>query len=184
MVASTVDIGFLVLLVVGGRGGYRRGLGELIWPLSRWVLILLLGAWCCTPAAASLAPVIRLSPRGAAVVAYVAIGLVITISLDLLQRRFGDRLAAATPGGELGSWLGLVAGVFSSLALLLVAFALLHPVGGTHLDWEPGRMTGAEAVNALGEVILGNLRRLLLEESWLGGMAASHLTGLLIPAGP
>lgn len=182
MPLTPVDAGIVGLLLLAGHVGYNRGLSEMLWSTLRWWLVVIGGALACIPLGAWLVGLVRLQPAVGMAVAYSVLALSISLLVEQFHRRFGDRLAATAPWGSGDSYLGIAAGVLAWSAALIFALALLNPIPATTPDWDPGKMSGSEAIEALIQVVLGSLRRLVLDESFFGKAAQTYLSGLLVPA--
>lgn len=179
---NAIDLAMIAALVLAGYGGYHRGLGVMIWPVLRWLLIPSAGALLCVPLGEPLMRGLGLSTGTAHWLAYVAVALVVLLLVSLLERRVGARVSARAPWGESDAALGSVAGVVGGVGLIFITLALLNPAPADMVDWHPQEMSGDEAVSALFGAIAGTLRRLVLEESWVGGWVQTHLAGGLVPA--
>lgn len=179
---SAIDIVVCMLLVLGIRTGFRLGLGEMLWPLGRWLVIVLVGVLACEPLGALLERLARLPGRSEVALAYVLSGLMLAAATVEAQKHFGDRLIARMPVGRVDHLLGGVAGAIARAALILAIMSLLHPVSGHAVDWSPVGGTVDEAVGELGLAIIGTLRRMVLDESWVGQTARQHFGALLIKA--
>lgn len=169
-------------LVLAGYGGYQRGLGAMLWPAMRWLTIPLAGALLCVPLGGPLGQTLGLSAGAAHWFAYVAVAAAVLLAVSLLERRVADRVSATAPWGEGDAVLGAAAGVLGGVGLIFMTLALLNPAPAGLVDWQPQEMAGDEAVSALFGAIAGTLRRLVLEESWVGEMVRTHVSGGLVPA--
>jgi hypothetical protein len=152
----------------------------MVWPVARWLMVCVIGALTCLPLGAAVSRLTGLSSAPAVLVAYINVGIALIMAVEYMHRRIGERLATLLPWGEADQYLGAGGGILSGAAICMIGLALLNPVEVSTLDWDPARMTGEQAVGALFEVILGTLRRLILEESWVGRAVQEHLGGLLI----
>jgi uncharacterized membrane protein required for colicin V production len=180
MAITPIDFGAAVLLLWGGYHGYQRGLSEMLWPAARWILILTLGAVASGSLGSWLQETFRTPILSATLAAYIFIGSAIAVVLGYLRRRFSDHLSILLPWGQADHFLGCGVGILARAAALLVVFALLNPLGGARVNWNPGEMSAEEAVRALGGAVLGSLSRAVLIESWSGRFAKGNLAALLI----
>lgn len=181
MTPGTIDILAASILVFGARSGCRVGFGETLWPTAGWVLVALVGPALAEPLTTTFIDVGHFSKALAASLAYIVAAIGIAIGIHRLRIAFGERLLSILPCGHVDKGLGLVAGLVSASASLLAALAILHPWQVANVDWNPRDMNGDEAIFGLFLAIVGTLRRLVIDESWIGHTAVAHLTAFLLP---
>ncbi|MBL9135017.1 MAG: CvpA family protein [Verrucomicrobiales bacterium] len=181
MTPGTIDILATSILLFGARSGCRVGFGEILWPTAGWVAVALIGPALAGPLTATFIQVGHFSNALAACLAYTIAAIGIAIAIHRLRVAFGERLLSVLPCGHVDKGLGLVAGLIGTAATLLAVLAVLHPWQVANVDWNPRDMNGDEAIFGLFLAVVGTLRRLVIDESWIGHTAVAHLAAFLLP---
>lgn len=178
---SAIDCLVTAILMWGARAGWRQGFGTAFWSAARWLLVLVVGAALAVPTGQVLTRSLSLPAAASPTLAYILVGTAIVVVLEQFRQRFEAPLVTATPAGSLDRFLGLSLSLAGTAAAILIAFALLHPWHVADLDWNPRDVRTDQAIEALLRAVVGSLRRLILEESWIGSLSLHHLTRLLLP---
>lgn len=181
MTPGTIDVLATSILLFGARAGCRAGFGETLWSTAGWLAVALAGPALAAPLAASLGQTAHVSSALASSMAYVGAAIAIAIVINRLRVAFGERLLTVLPCGHVDKGLGLVAGVVGTMAAMLAVLALLYPWQSASVDWNPRDIAGDEAVFGLFLAIVGTLRHLVIDESWIGHAAVTHLAAFLLP---
>lgn len=180
MVFGAFDILFTTLLLLGIATGAKAGFGDMVWALVRWPSMALAGAFASVELGPQVAEAAGTSARQGTILAYVGVAAVIGITTALLQKRFGNRVLAAIPPGRVDRFFGGVAGLVARASLILFLLALLHPIDGRNVDWNPAGSNSEGAVNELFLAVFGTLRRAAIDESWYGQMLEQNWSDLLL----
>lgn len=181
MTPGTIDVLATSILLFGARAGCRAGFGETLWSTVGWVAVVLTGPALAAPLATSIGQAAHFSTALASSMAYVAAAIGIAIFVHRLRAAFGERLLASLPCGHVDKALGLAAGMVGTSAAILAVLALLYPWQSASVDWNPRDIAGDEAVFGLFLAIVGTLRHMVIDESWIGHAAVTHLASFLLP---
>lgn len=177
---GSFDILITTLLVLGIATGAAAGIGEMLWALIRWPAMVALGLIAAGALGPALAESFRLDASQGSVAGYLGVALVIGIGTALLQKHYGNRVLAAIPAGRVDRFLGGLAGLVARAACILLVLALLHPIDGRNVDWNPAATNSEGAVKELFLAILGSVRRAAIDESWFGQYLEKNWVDLLL----
>ena len=123
---SWVDILVLVLLVVGVLHGRKRGMSEELLDIIKWTLIVGLAGLLYEPGGRWLARVSVFSLLFSNVCAYVLVAALIFSLFIFLKNKVGEKLVGTDVFGRAEYYLGMMAGAYRYLCVLLVALAFLN----------------------------------------------------------
>ena len=108
--------------------------------------MVITGAVISLPLSTWLVQGTRVSAATGSVMVYLLQGVVLALLIGALRRRLGERVLAAAPWGGADPFLGVLAGLLTGGASLLILFSLLNPVHPFSTQWDPALMSGGEAL--------------------------------------
>src|SRR3989442_11867030 len=119
-------VDFLVVLVLGlgvVRGRQHGISGELL-DVVKWVLVLVVGAFVYEPLGQLFAQYTYVSRLYSYLIIYSLVIAAFVIGFAQLRPKIGDKLMSSDTFGDAEYYLGMVAGVFRYVCIILVLFAL------------------------------------------------------------
>ena len=123
---SWVDLFVVGILVVGVFRGRKRGMSEELLDIIKWTLIVGLAGVLYEPGGRWLAHFSVFSPLFSNVFAYVIVALLIYSTFVFLKNKLGEKLVGSDVFGRAEYYLGMAAGAYRYLCILLFAMAFLN----------------------------------------------------------
>jgi len=121
-----IDLLVVVLLVVGVLRGRKRGMSEELLDIIKWSLIVLVAGLLYEPGGRLLSQMSVFSLLSSYVFAYVFIAVLIFSTFALIRNKVGDKLVGSDVFGNSEYYLGMVAGGYRYVCVMLVAMAFLN----------------------------------------------------------
>jgi uncharacterized membrane protein required for colicin V production len=121
-----VDLLVVILLVVGVLRGRKRGMSEELLDVIKWSLIVLVAGLLYEPSGRWLSQMSVFSLLSSYVFAYVSIAVLIFSTFALIRNRIGEKLIGSDVFGSAEYYLGMVAGGYRYVCVILVAMAFLN----------------------------------------------------------
>lgn len=180
-----VDFLVILLLCVGLLHGRKRGMSQELLDIIKWPIIVLVGGVFSDPLGRLLWQTTgTLSPLFWIVTTYVTVLLLVMFCFAMIKRGSGQKLVGSDAFGASEYYLGMMAGAFRYLCIMIVAMALLN-----------ARQYSAEEVRAKAKfqednfgttffMTLPDLQREVFKASFLGSLAHEYLQLVLIPPTP
>jgi uncharacterized membrane protein required for colicin V production len=123
---SWFDLLAVVLLLVGITRGRRRGMSEELLDVLQWLTVVVVAGFLHEPLGHFLAAMSVFSLLWCYVGVYVLLALVIKLTFSVIRRSVGNKLVEGDAFGMGEYYLGMAAGGFRYLCILLVAMAFLN----------------------------------------------------------
>lgn len=180
MAASPIDILILILLAWSIRSGFQLGFTQKVWPFCRWWSIALIAPFASPAFSQHAQQFTGLPTVPLLIFGYLIIAAALAWLVEMLERHLGSCLSARDPLGAADPYAGCAIAALATAALVLIAFAVAHPLAVEAIDWNPTAVRTEDAVGELFAAIFGSVHRLLIEDSWSGRWAAQNLTPLLL----
>jgi uncharacterized membrane protein required for colicin V production len=180
-----VDFLFILLLCVGLLHGRKRGMSQELLDIIKWPIIVLVGGVFSDPLGRMLwQSTAMLGPLFWIVTTYVTVMMLVMISFAMIKRGSGQKLVGSDAFGASEYYLGMMAGAFRYLCIMIVAMALLN-----------ARQYSADEIRAKTKyqednfgttffMTLPDLQKQVFKESFLGSLAHEYLQLVLIPSTP
>ena len=121
-----IDLLVVILIVVGVLRGRKRGMSEELLDVIKWSLIVLVAGLLYEPSGRWFSQLTVFSLLFSYLFAYVFIALVIFATFALIRSRMGDKLIGSDVFGRAEYYLGMVAGGYRYICVMLVAMAFLN----------------------------------------------------------
>ena len=121
-----VDLLVVILLTVGVLRGRKRGMSEELLDVIKWSLIVLVAGLLYEPGGRWLAELSVFSLLFSYVFAYVFIAILIFATFALIRNKVGDKLIGSDVFGSAEYYLGMVAGCYRYVCVMLVVMAFLN----------------------------------------------------------
>ena len=123
---SWVDIAILAVVIAGIFRGRKRGMSEDLLDVIKWVTILVAAAFVMRPAGQMLAEASVFSLLSCYIFIYTLIVLGLKLFFGFIRKRIGDKLVSSDFFGSAEYYLGMVAGAFRYLCVIVVALAFIN----------------------------------------------------------
>ncbi len=177
---SWIDLIVLTVLVVGIIRGRKRGMSEEVLDLMKWVLILITAGYIYQPVGDELAMMTPLSHLTCYVFVYGSVILTLHGFFAILRRAIGDKLVSSDAFGGGEYYLGMAAGLFRYMCVIIIALAFLNA-----RQYTPEELAYDEAFqeNNFGSIRLPTpkrMQRAVFENSLTGALARNYLSTYLI----
>jgi len=181
---SWVDLAIVVVLIIGMVRGRKRGMSEELLDLLKWLVIVVGASFLYEPIGNFMADMTVFSNLSCYIAVYAAIILGVMGLFSLIKRAVGEKLLESDCFGDSEYYLGILAGGFRYLCVLLVVLSFLH-----------ARYYSPDEVNARRETQLNNYGMVLFtfseiqaeifHRSFLGNLTEEYLYPLMIrPTAP
>lgn len=138
-IVGWVDLLVVILLIVGVLRGRKRGMSEELLDIVKWSLIVLVAGLLYEPTGRWFSQLTVFSLLSSYIFAYVFIALVIIGIFALIRNRVGDKLIGSDVFGSAEYYLGMVAGCYRYLCVIIVAMAFLNARYYSPADIEASR---------------------------------------------
>src|SRR6266540_1038781 len=175
-----VDLLVVILLVVGVLRGRKRGMSEELLDVIKWSLSVLVAGLLYEPSGRWLSQMSVFSLLSSYVFAYVFIAVLIFSTFALIRNRVGDKLIGSDVFGRSEYYLGMVAGGYRYVCVMLVAMAFLNAryytpaevaAANKYQDWNFGTTIFPTPAD---------LQREVFDNSLCGRMTQDYLNVILI----
>jgi uncharacterized membrane protein required for colicin V production len=123
---SWVDLLVAVLLLVGVFHGRKRGMSEELLDIIKWTLIVGLAGLLYEPGGRWLARISVFSLLFSYVCAYLLVAILIFTLFVFVKKKVGEKLVGSDVFGRAEYYLGMIAGAYRYLCIVLVAMAFLN----------------------------------------------------------
>jgi uncharacterized membrane protein required for colicin V production len=123
---SWVDIAILAVVIAGIFRGRKRGMSEELLDVIKWVTILVAAAFVMRPAGQMLAEASVFSLLSCYIFIYTLIVLGLKFFFGFIRKRIGDKLVSSDFFGSAEYYLGMVAGAFRYLCVIIVALGFIN----------------------------------------------------------
>ena len=126
LIVSWVDIALLMVVIAGIYRGRKRGMSEELLDVIKWVSILVLAAFVTRPAGQMLAQSSVFSLLSCYICVYTTLIIAMKVFFGLIRKRIGDKLVSSDFFGGAEYYLGMVAGAFRYLCVIVVVLAFIN----------------------------------------------------------
>ncbi len=123
---SWVDLLVVGLLVVGVLHGRKRGMSEELLDIIKWSLIVGLAGLLYEPGGRWLSQISAFTLLSSYIFSYLIIAVLIFSFFVFIKRKVGEKLIGSDVFGSAEYYLGMAAGGYRYLCVLLVAMAFLN----------------------------------------------------------
>lgn len=179
------DFTLIIVLAVGVLRGRKHGLSQELIPLLQWLAIIFGAAFASGAVGEWLSQTTVFSLLFSRIAVYVTTLILIKVIFTLVKKSLGGKLTGSDIFGKAEYYVGMVAGFFRFICILIVALALLNaryfsPAELAAKDKYNKEMYGSNFFPALDEIQQG-----VFQKSLSGPQIKNHLDFLLIkPTAP
>jgi len=121
-----IDLAIVALIGVGVARGRKRGMSEELLDVIKWVVILFACSRLYEPLGGMLATSSVFSLLSCYVAVYMAVLLVVMLIFSAIRRQIGAKVVGSDFFGMGEYYLGMLAGGFRYICVILVVMAFLH----------------------------------------------------------
>ena len=121
-----IDLAIVAIIAVGVTRGRKRGMSEELLDVIKWVVILFACSRLYEPLGGMLSTSTVFSSLSCYVAVYAGIAMVIALIFSAIRKQIGAKLVGSDFFGQGEYYLGMVAGAFRYICIILVALAFLH----------------------------------------------------------
>lgn len=178
-----VDFVILLLLAIGLIRGRKRGMSEEVLDLVKWVLIVVLAGHLYLPVGNMIASMTPFGHLTCYVAVYATTLIVFQVFFSAIKKAVGEKLITSDAFGDGEYYMGMVAGVFRYVCVIIVCLAFINARLYTA---EEMRADENFQENNFGSIRLptsaswGRLQRTVFEGSFTGMLAHNYLATYLI----
>ena len=180
-----VDFLVILLLCVGLLHGRKRGMSQELLDIIKWPIIVLVGGVFSDPLGRLLWQTAGvLSPLFWIVTTYVMVMLLVMFCFAMIKRGSGQKLVGSDAFGASEYYLGMMAGAFRYLCIMIAAMALLNARQYTAEEVRAKAKYQEDNFGTTFFMTLPDLQREVFKQSFLGSLAHEYLSVVLIPPTP
>src|SRR5262245_3828652 len=180
-----VDFLVVLLLCVGLLHGRKRGMSQELLDIIKWPIVVLVGGVFSDPLGRLLwQSTATLSPLFWIVTTYVTVMLLVMFCFAMIKRGSGQKLVGSDAFGASEYYLGMMAGAFRYLCIMIVAMALLNARQYTAEEVRAKAKYQEDNFGTTFFMTLPDLQRQVFKESLIGNLAHEYLQMVLIPPTP
>ena len=123
---SWVDFLIVILALVGVLRGRKRGMSEELLDIIKWTFIVVLAAMLYEPGGRLLAQLSMFNLLYSYVAAYAIVTMLVFSVFTYVKQRIGDKFTGTDKFGNAEYYLGMMAGGYRFLCIVLVSMAFLN----------------------------------------------------------
>jgi uncharacterized membrane protein required for colicin V production len=179
-----LDLAVVAIIGVGVAQGRKRGMSEELLDVIKWVVILFACSFLYEPLGAMLASATVFSLLSCYVAVYASVALVIALLFAAIRRQIGAKLVGSDFFGSGEYYLGMVAGGFRYLCILLVALAFLHARYYSEAELQAQAAAQERNFGSTFFPTFGTFQQSVFQHSLVGSSVRQYLGTLLIASTP
>lgn len=175
-----IDLAIVAIIGVGVTRGRKRGMSEELLDVIKWVVIVFACSRLYEPLGAMLSTATVFSTLSCYVAVYALVALLIALIFSAIRRQIGAKLVGSDFFGVGEYYLGMVAGGFRYMCIILVAMAFLH--ARYYSPHELQEQAAAQERN-FGSTFFptfGTFQQSVFQHSFVGSHVQAYLGTLLI----
>lgn len=180
-----VDLVVLGLLVLGLLRGRKRGMSEEVLDVLKWTLILLATSFAYEPTGRFLASTSVFSLLSCYLTAYLFIALTVVLFFAYIRARVGDKITSSDTFGGAEYYLGMLAGSYRYICIIIVAMAFLNARYYTPAEVRAQVRFQEDNFGDIRFPTLAEVQHIVFDKSFTGRMTQHFLFPMLIrPTAP
>ncbi|MBN2507664.1 MAG: CvpA family protein [Verrucomicrobia bacterium] len=177
-----VDIAVFLLVLGGVLRGRARGMSRELLDMAQWLLVLVLAAVVYEPGGRWLSEVTLMGLLSGYVGAYGLVVVLVILGFSLLRGQLGEKLSQRDTFGKGEFYLGMAAGGFRHLCMLLVCLAFLNARYFTPQELQAQQRFQMDNYGHTYFPTLGGIQNQVFERSCSGRLVRDYLPAVLIRA--
>ena len=123
---SWVDFAIFLVIVAGVFRGRKRGMSEELLDILKWVAVLVAAAFITRPAGELLANSSPFSLLSCYIFVYTLIIVFLKVGVGFIRKQIGDKLVSSDFFGSAEYYLGMAAGAFRYICVIIVVLAFIN----------------------------------------------------------
>ncbi len=175
------DLAVVVFLIVGFFQGRSRGISNEIVDVIQWTAIIVLGGLLIQPMGAVFAKWTGFALLYSYCIAYILFAMMLATFFSLFKKTVAQKLVEGNVFGRLEYFLGMAAGMYRWLCILVFLMSL---VNAEYISEADLKKTIKKTEEEWGHVFfppLGSIQKSIIKESITGRMVVENAPWLLIP---
>jgi uncharacterized membrane protein required for colicin V production len=181
---SWVDLLILLVVVAGIARGRKRGMSEELLDIVKWVGVLVAAAFLTRPMGEMLAESSMFSLLSCYIFVYTLIVVFLKLLFGFIRRQIGDKLVSSDFFGGAEYYLGMVAGAFRYICVIVVVLAFLNARYYSPEEIQADAQWQESNFGAIRFPTLAALQDQVFNKSMLGMATRDFVPFLLIPSTP
>ena len=175
-----IDLAIVALVAIGVTQGRKRGMSEELLDVIKWVLIVLVCSRLYAPLGGMLSSASVFSTLSCYVTVYALVALLIALTFNAIKRRIGAKLVSSDFFGMGEYYLGMVAGGFRYICIILVAMAFLHARYYSPQELQEQAASQERNFGSTFFPTYGTFQQTVFQHSFVGSHVQTFLSPLLI----
>ncbi len=178
------DLVVIGMVVAGFFRGRKRGMSVEFMDVLQWAVIIGMGAVLYEPVGSFLSSLAGFGKLFSYVIAYLSLAIMVKALCTLFKRSIGDKLVSSEAFGTLEYYLGMVAGVFRYVCMVIFFLALLNARLYTEAEVRAEELAQKKAFEDIRFPTLCRVQRSVFKDSLSGHLVRDMLPSLLIKGTP
>ncbi len=175
-----IDLVVLSVLVIGVLRGRRRGISEELLDVLKWLAIVCVAAWVYGPAGLVLAQNTMFSLLACYLAVYAVAVIAIAAVFSVIKQQIGTKLVSSDLFGKGEYYLGMFAGAFRYMCIMLVVMAFLHARYYTPQEVAASQKFQTENFGTIRFPTLMDVQQEVFTDSFVGRLVRDYLPATLI----
>lgn len=177
---SWVDLAVVAILCVGLARGRKRGMSEELLDVFKWLIVVVAAGYFYAPIGNAISANSVFSLLTCNLLAYVVIGLLVTLVFAMLRRSVGRKLIGSDVFGGGEYYLGMMGGMIRYACVIVVVFSMIN---ARHYSAEEIRQTAKFQQDNFGDIsfpTLGSIQEEVVRNSLFGHVATRYLDSVIL----
>lgn len=175
-----IDLAIVAIVAVGVTRGRKRGMSEELLDVLKWLIILVVCGRLYEPLGGMLSTATVFSTLSCYVAVYAMIAMVIALIFGAIRRQIGTKLVSSDFFGMGEYYLGMAAGGFRYVCIILVVLAFLHARYYSPGELQEEAKTQEKNFGSTFFPTFGTFQQTVFQNSLIGSQVQTYLGTLLI----
>ena len=175
-----IDLAIVALIAVGVARGRKRGMSEEMLDVLKWVVIIFACSRLYEPLGGMLSTATVFSTLSCYVAVYAMVAMVIALIFGAIRRRIGAKLVSSDFFGMGEYYMGMVAGAFRYICIIVVTLAFLHARYYSPAELQEDAKTQEKNFGSTFFPTFGTFQQSVFQGSFVGSQVQTYLGTLLI----
>jgi uncharacterized membrane protein required for colicin V production len=175
-----LDLAVVAIIGVGVAKGRKRGMSEELLDVLKWLVILVACGHLYQPLGEMLSTATVFSLLACYVAVYAGLALIIVLLFSAIRRQIGAKLVGSDVFGMGEYYMGMAAGGFRYLCIILVAMAFLHARHYSEAELIAQQQSQERNFGSTFFPTFATFQQSIFQHSFVGSQVRQHLGMLLI----
>lgn len=175
-----IDLAIVAIIGVGVTRGRKRGMSEELLDVLKWLVIILVCSRLYEPLGGMLSQATVFSTLSCYVAVYAMIAMVIALIFGAIRRQIGTKLVSSDFFGMGEYYLGMAAGGFRYICVILVALAFLHARYYSPMELQAQAKQQERDFGSTFFPTFGTFQQSVFQHSFIGSSVQTYMGTLLI----